>query len=124
MNYNKLVESYFFEPQHIGILDSTQPRTICSRNVDFELYLAANEKGVIVQATFKANGNPYLIAGFEWVCRQLQGTAVNQHPRFNYQDLVQILEIPQSSYPTALLVEKGYCQGVEALKERLSRGQP
>lgn len=122
MNYNQLVEDCFFTPKHVGTLDCTEPFTVLSevglRDKAFlQWYAACNPQGLITQCCFKAYGNPYLIAALEWCCRQLIGTSLDGHPRFDYLQLVNELEIPKVLYPTALLVEQGYRQICEKMKQ-------
>ncbi|WP_419420389.1 iron-sulfur cluster assembly scaffold protein [Legionella sp. D16C41] len=126
MNYNKLVESYFFQPKHVGTLDNTLSRTVyCSlsdafKSNYFNLYLACNEAGLIVTACFKACGSPYLIASLEWLCQQLEGSDIGEHPQLSYRTLIKQLEIPNHLYPIAILVEKGYNHIILAMKEKLN----
>lgn len=126
MNYNELVEHYFFQPEHVGQLDSNQARVFHSRTGSasqgdyFDLYLCCDEDGVILQACFKAYGNPYLIAGVEWACRQLVGKHIDEHSGIDYNLLIQLFDIPRSYYPVALLVEKGYSDVVKKLKDGMA----
>jgi nitrogen fixation protein NifU and related proteins len=127
MIYNELVESCFFQPKHAGVLDCTQKNThksqagSAARGEYFDLYLSFDDAGKILQACFKACGNPYLIAGVEWVCRQLQGTLIDEHPNFDYHFLVKKLAIPKKHYPVALLLENGYRDMVNAVKDQLRK---
>ncbi|MDP1604803.1 MAG: iron-sulfur cluster assembly scaffold protein [Legionella sp.] len=127
MIYNELVENCFFEPKHVGMMDCHLKNTLChqvgnvSQREYFDLYLSFDETGQILKACFKAYGNPYLIAGVEWVCRQLEGTLINEHPKFDYHFVVQKLAIPKSYYPIALLVGNGYHDIVHTVKEQLRK---
>jgi len=122
MNYNKLVERCFFQPEHVGVLDSSQAGVCHSRTGDasrgdyFDLYLCCEKSGLILKACFKAYGCPYLIAGLEWICGQLEGSSISEHPRIDYKALVQLLDMPRRYYPVALLVEKAYCDVVKGGK--------
>lgn len=125
MMYNELVESCFFAPNHIGTLDLSQPLSVhyrggeAGRGEVFDIYLLCDRQGLVLKARFKAYGNPYLIAAAEWLCRQLEGSLINEHPRFNYSGLVQELAIPKTRYPVALLVEDGYRELVIMMKKSL-----
>jgi nitrogen fixation NifU-like protein len=125
MNYNKLVESCFFQPTHVGVLDCEQPGNLRIRQGEpsqgayFDLYVSCEKSGDISKACFKAYGNPYIIAGLEWLCRQLQGTNINTHPKLNYHVIVEKLEIPRPYYPNAVLIESGYCALVTEMKKRV-----
>lgn len=129
MMYNKLVETCFFSPKQVGILDLRQPLSAFYRGGQpgrgdvFELYLLCNNQGLILKACFKAYGNPYLIAASEWLCQQLQGTQINEHPHFDYSYLLSILEIPKSRYPVALQISDAYKEIVQLMKEKLKRGE-
>lgn len=126
MHYNTLVEDCFFTPRHVGTLDCTKPLTASSeagqRNRAFlQWYAACDQRGLMTECRFKAYGNPYLIAALEWCCRHMVGTALGDHPCFNYQHLVNKLDIPNAHYPVALLVEEGYRQLCERLQQVLRR---
>lgn len=128
MIYNKLVESCFFMPKHVGVLDLTQK--LCAyyrggmpgRGDVFDFYLLCNEEGLILKARFKAYGNPYLIAAAEWLCQQLEGSSIKEHPRYDYAYLLNELDIPKLRYPVALQIEDGYRELVQIMKEKLKRG--
>lgn len=109
MMYNKIVQDYFFSPQHVGSIDNNDPFAAVFKSKqkdqgDIEVYLQSNLDRAIVRACFKTNGNPYLIAGLEWLCRQLEGQLIDTIPKINYQELIKILEIPVAQYPLALRV--------------------
>lgn len=122
MNYNKKTEELFFDTQHAGVLDLAKPFTICSRinlekNKCSELYLACDENGLITQVYFKALGDPYLIAGFEWLCRSIEHTELRKHPCIDYSMIVDVLSIPKIRYAAAVLVETSYRQAINSLKQ-------
>ncbi len=125
MMYNELVENCFFRPKHVGVLDLMDNRCVFYRNGEpgrgdfFDFYLLCNKKGLIVKAKFKAYGNPYLIAGAEWLCRQLEDSQIDEHPRFDYAFLLKELDIPKLRYSVALQLEDGYRELVKSMKERL-----
>lgn len=129
MMYNKLVETYFFSPKQVGILDLRQTLSAfyrggqAGRGDVFELYLLCDNQGLILKACFKAYGSPYLIAASEWLCQQLHGSQISEHPRFDHSYLVQLLEIPKSRYPVALQITDGYKEIVQLMKEKLKRGE-
>ena len=80
----------------------------------------------IVQACFKANGNPYVIASLEWLCRQLEGRSIDTASQIDYQRIVKELEIPVAQYPIALrlvfikkyLIEETYILMLRGRKSR------
>ncbi|MDP3268003.1 MAG: iron-sulfur cluster assembly scaffold protein, partial [Legionella sp.] len=116
MMYNKIVQDYFFEPQHIGSLDLRQPFTVHYRggsgnsnlNMIIDFYLQANQEGLIKKACFKTNGNPFIVAGLEWLCRQLEGKNQDQMKPISYRTLMELLEIPSTQSPIAVKMEEVY----------------
>lgn len=125
MIYNELVETCFFEPKHVGTLDLDQSLAGFYRGGEagrgdvFDFYLLCDKKGGILKARFKAYGNPYLIAAAEWLCRQLEGSQISEHPQFDYAFLVEKLAIPKVRYPVALQIEDGYRDLVQIMKKKL-----
>lgn len=125
MNYNKLVERCFFHPEHVGSLDPAQPDTVVSRIGDktrgasFDLYVSCGPGGEIREARFQARGNPYVIAGLEWLCAQLQGSLIARHPRLDYHEIVRQLSIPRTQYPVAVLIERAYRSVIQQMNDRL-----
>ena len=122
MIYNKAVEALFFDTQHAGVLDCAEPFTVCSRigiekNQCSELYLQCDTWGVITEAYFKAMGSPYVIAGFEWLCRKMVNTNVNTHPCIEYSMMVDALSIPKIRYAAAVLVETNYREAIDLLRQ-------
>lgn len=122
MSYNKLVECYFFNPEHVGMLDINQPEVLHHRGGIpgmgdvYDLYLCFDKTGLIKAARFKAFGNPYLIASLELVCQILEGSTLDDHPKFDHSWLVSELEIPKTRYAVALQVEDGYQDLIKQLK--------
>lgn len=109
MMYNKTVQSCFFSPQHIGVLDLNQDFSVAAKSQHkgqamVEFYMQCGPDRFIRRACFKTNGNPYLIAGLEWLCRQLEGQSLDKLPPIDYQLLVKELDIPVTQYPLALRV--------------------
>jgi nitrogen fixation NifU-like protein len=127
--YNKRVEGYFFNPKHVGILDLSENYTASYRGGEagrgdvIDLYLHCDEQGLIINARFKAYGNPYLLAGAEWLCERLEGSTINEHPCIAYNHLLQELEIPKAGLSVALLIEESYRELVQIMKMKL-KGEP
>lgn len=125
ITYNKLVESCFFQAQHVGTLDCSRADTVCvsveeQRNgIRLDLYLSCQTDGLIDKACFRACGNPYVIAGAEYLCRRLQGTSAKEHPCLDYHELVRQLGIPRVQYPLAVLIERAYHQAIQHIQDRL-----
>ncbi|MBL7478983.1 iron-sulfur cluster assembly scaffold protein [Legionella bononiensis] len=125
MMYNKIVQDCFFQPRHVGILDLTEPLVSYYRieqqkpTVIIDLYIQCSRIGLITKACFKANGNPFVIAAMEWLCRRVEGTDVLKPESVNYQLLINELEIPISQYPVALLIEDVYKESLILMKKKL-----
>ncbi|WP_028387597.1 iron-sulfur cluster assembly scaffold protein [Legionella fairfieldensis] len=129
MMYNEIVESCFFRPEHVGSVDLTQPLSVyyrcgeAGRGDICDFYLLCDEKGLVLQARFKAYGNPYLIAAAEWLCQHVEGSLLETHPCFDYASLVKELAIPANRYFVALQIEDGYKELVTMMKVRLKGGE-
>ncbi|CAM4431331.1 MAG: hypothetical protein LEGION0403_FIIPPAGN_01084 [Legionella sp.] len=108
MMYNKTVLDYFFSPAHVGIIDLNDYTVVVKNNQKkqgtIELYMQCGQDRVIQRICFKTNGNPYLIAGLEWLCRQIEGKLIDELPSIDYQLLVNVLNIPVTQYPLALRI--------------------
>lgn len=124
MMYNKSVQDCFFLPRHIGVLDLKSPYTVHYRSGQqnqiniIDLYLQCFENKKISRACFKANGNPYMIAALEWLCRQIEGRDLKDLPVFSYQVLIKELEIPIHQYPVALQVEGIYKEVLTLMNDK------
>lgn len=130
MMYNKVVQDCFFLPRHVGLMDLSAPLTVhfssSQKNQSFttiDLYLQCIKNGLIKRACFRATGNPYVIAGLEWLCRQIEGRSLDNLAPINYQLLIKELEIPTNQYPIALQVEDVYKE-VLALMKKKFEGYP
>ena len=125
MMYNKVVEDCFFALNHGGHLDENKPYTVCSHNQLsgyqglISLCIQCEPCGIVTKACFRAQGNPYLLAGLEWVCRQLEGEPIHLHPKIDYQCLMKILDIPDTQYPVALRIEEVYRQTINKMQIKL-----
>ena len=127
MMYNELVESYFFAPEHVGIIEEITALAAHYRAKEtnlsdvFDLYLLCDSEGFIVKARFKAFGNPYLIAGLEWLCRQLENTLIAKHPCLNYLAIMETLNIPKTNMAAAIQIDEAYKALIEVMKMKLER---
>lgn len=97
-----------FLPEHVGIIDLNNHTVAVKNNQKsqgtIELYMQCGQDRVIQRICFKTNGNPYLIAGLEWLCRQIEGKQIDELPPIDYQLLVKELNIPVTQYPLALRI--------------------
>jgi nitrogen fixation NifU-like protein len=85
-----------------------------------ELYMQCGQDKIIQRACFKTNGNPYLIAGLEWVCRQLEGCDIAQVVPVDYEVLVKELGIPVPQYPLAIRIVGALKEILILMKQRLT----
>ena len=123
--YPSIVTELFFNINHAGVLDCSQAFTICNdnkqdKNFNIKLYLQANLENIIELAKFKTNGNPYIIAGCEWLCQQIEHTDLNIHPYINYSIINNVLQLPKPYYPIALLIENSYNKAITLLNNKLN----
>ncbi|CAM2986502.1 iron-sulfur cluster assembly scaffold protein [Legionella worsleiensis] len=127
MMYNEVVEHCFFHPQHVGVLDLDDPLVVRytveqqKPKVIIELYIQCQVSGFISRICFKASGSPFVIAALEWLCRNTEGTHLMQQKTIDYQTLINVLEIPLSQYPVALLVEDVYQESLKLMQQKLER---
>lgn len=115
----------FFQPQHAGILDCNEAYTVHARagypgrQGYFDVYLQCDNAGLVKKARFRAFGNPYLIAGLELLCGQLENSYLNEHPCFNHRELADRLELPKKQQQLVFLIETGYLNVIVQMKEKL-----
>ena len=113
MMYNKIVRDCFFNPQHAGSLDLSLSRTAFFSTAEFsqdtviELYMHCDELYTVHSMRFRSNGNPYVIAALEWLCRQSVGNNLNQL-NCDFGGLSKVLEIPFNQSPLLLQVQDVY----------------
>ena len=125
MMYNKTVQDYFFSPQHVGLIDLSSDLTVVFANTQkdqgtIEFYMQCTQDGIIQRVCFKTNGNPYLIAGLEWLCRQVEGLPLDKAPQIDYQELINDLNIPVSQYPLALRIVGIYKETLSLMNKRMN----
>lgn len=106
---NEYIQELFFNTKHCGVLDCQQPLTFSSRiylekTKCLEMYITYTSEQLIQYARFRASGNPYLIAGLEWVCRQLENNLWASTTPIDYQTIMQNLQIPTEQYPLIMLI--------------------
>ena len=123
--YNKTVEDCFFKVQHSGLLNSSEPLTVHFRTsqngpvlVIIDLYLQCDANGLIRQARFKTNGNPFVIAALEWLCRRIENQELITLSPLDYRLIITELAIPTAHYPIALQVEDTYKEAVLLMKRK------
>lgn len=125
MIYNKIVYDCFFYPRHVGTIDPSQVDTIMVRNEQkgqalIEFYLQHGQDRGITRACFKTNGNPFLVAGLEWLCRRIEGRIFDEIDPLDYQLLVNELAIPVTQYPLALRIVAVFKESLILMNNRLS----
>jgi nitrogen fixation NifU-like protein len=125
MVYNNTVRDYFFSPRHIGVLDINQDFVVVFKNNqkgqgDIEFYMQCSPESVIQKVCFKTNGNPYLIAALEWLCRQLEGQSVDKMFFLGHEALIKELGIPRLHYPLAVRVMQVLKESLTLMNQKLA----
>ena len=119
--YNKLVENFFFYPKHVGILDINESRTVFFSNYKFSkevlitLYMHCDSQETVDSITFKTNGNPYVIATLECLCRWTLDKELD-YCSFKSNELIQLLDVPFNQVPAILQVQDVYKETVILMK--------
>jgi nitrogen fixation NifU-like protein len=109
--YNDNVQDCFFNPVHVGELDLRSPDVVSlhreqlGKQNSVSLFVKCSASGEILKASFKCNGNPYMIAALEWICRQSEGKQLKSISEFDHDKLIKYLEIPNNHYPVAIYIE-------------------
>jgi nitrogen fixation protein NifU and related proteins len=124
MMYNSTVNDCFFAPRHVGTLELNHDFVVVFKNKQkdqgiIEFYMQCGQDRLIHKLRFKTNGNPYLIAGLEWLCRQLEGQALDEVALINYQVLINELDIPVPQYPLALRIVQVFKESLILMNNRL-----
>ena len=125
MMYNKLVKTCFFDIRQGGSIEELSSEQCVIKHFSekagqsMEISLACSKVGVIECARFRAQGGPFVIAGLEYLCRQLEGSALEKHPCFSYQEFIALFEIPDNLFPQALRIEDLYSDAIKKMKEAI-----
>lgn len=110
MMYNETIEDFFFHPKHVGSMDNTNPLTthfgIKQNGLSIRLFVRHTESRVIERACYQTNGNPYVIASLEWLCRKIEGASLDALPALHYQQIIEALDMPSSKYPEAVQIDR------------------
>jgi len=77
MNYKELVLQLFFNPEHACIFEHNQDYRVnqyidASKTQQIEFYVAFQETGAPCSVRYKVRGNPYMIAGAEWMAQMVE----------------------------------------------------
>ena len=123
MMYNKLVTDYFFHPLHVGELATITPFSVvvtssAQISLFMQLSLQCDALGRITKALFKTNGDPFTIAGLEWICRAFEGENMDMNPPITHQQIMAELERPSQYFPRAIALEKIALDAITQLKKR------
>lgn len=121
MIYNDLVEQLFFDLDHAGLDDwvkadihLTVSNTTKSQIIEFHLVMQSH--GDIEAVRYLVKGNPFTMAGAEWIARSLEkqrnGTILNTMNPFFWSEL---LAIPKLDKQTAIFLS----QAAQALSEKI-----
>lgn len=123
MMYNEIIKDCFFSPQHVGVIDLNDEGAVVVKNSQkgqgtIEFYMQCGRDKLIQRVCFKSNGNPYLIAGLEWLCRRLEGRITDDVPQIDYQLLIKELNIPVAQSPLALRIAAVYKEILVLMKNK------
>lgn len=128
MMYNKLVQECFFQARHVGVIGNLVPNMVSYRaeysnaSLVIELYLQCSDEGRVTHMCFKTNGNPYMIAALEHLCRQSVGAKLTTLAPLNSSEVIRLLEIPTHQTPLVLQVADVYKEVLVLMKNQLKRG--
>lgn len=117
MQYSELVLKHFFDPQCVGeFTDLTDVITITrgqkSQGYQLQLQLKIQQRKVI-DARFKAYGDPVLIACASFVAMKSIGSPVTALTQFDADFLLSELRLPTVKRHAALLVEQAICDVIQ-----------
>lgn len=115
--YNELVLGCFFNPLHTNLPEKKS--AVHAKIGNMHLSIEVND-GKIIKAGFKSRGNPYKIAGLEWLCSLLEGDLISSHPKIGYREIAEALGIPALQYAEAIALEGLY----KKLIATAIRGEP
>lgn len=124
MMYNKVVEDYFFKPRHVGTLDHSAPRTVYFSNAHYKQNLVINwsmqcdSTGKVCAMCFKSNGNPYVIAALEHLCRVTVEKQINEL-HWRDDELIELLAAPFNQVPALLQVQEAYKEVLNLMNKKL-----
>jgi nitrogen fixation NifU-like protein len=121
--YNIIVRDCFFNPRHVGTIERSLTRTVFYDSIAAQsgalvhLAMHCDIQKCITRMCFQTNGNPYLIASLEWLCREVIRSTLEKGPIINYQRLIEVLAIPKNQSSVAVQVEHAYKE-IVALMQR------
>lgn len=77
MNYNDVVLGLFFNPNHVGISEQNRDYKFgqfvdANQNQQIDFYVDYQSTGEIRSIRYKVKGNPYIIAGAEWMAQEVE----------------------------------------------------
>ena len=109
MQYNDLTHQHFFNSPHVGVLTdnnmvTTRVGTLAAGNV-VQFYLLFDEQHKIINATFKAHGGVYIIAGASLACELLQNKTISEARQLTYTNYAKLLDIPSAKLSCAIFIE-------------------
>jgi nitrogen fixation NifU-like protein len=97
----------------VGGLDVSIPGVVFFSNAAFsqgvliDLYLHSDGNHTVLDMRFKTNGNPYVIAALEWLCRQSVGKKL-ELLSFNREEYINLLALPFNQVPLVMQIEDVY----------------
>lgn len=114
-NYSQLsplLLAHFDHPQHVGCLDEkdTGVKTIFvnspqgEEEIRFQIHLT--DAGNIADVAWQAKGSSTTLACCSWFSEWVLGRSLLEVQRFEVQELIAALSLPQVRYNSAMLIEQ------------------
>lgn len=109
MNYPDIIKQHFFEPYHLGEWPASQDDVMIAKAGSYSLgalvqIQCLHEEEKIIQARFKAYGDPFLIAAASITTKWLEGQSFEAIENFHYQMLTDALSLPKPQQHCATIV--------------------
>ena len=111
MNYSPLIYHYFNNQQYVGEFPHSEQGILSAENgtpgisdvvkISFKL----DSKHTILDAKFKAYGNPYTIAILAWICETMVNKPIAQLSEITYRAIIDLFELPEHKIKSAILIE-------------------
>lgn len=109
MNYSKLLLNHFFSPHNVGEIEESENVVVGSAGTrgmsDTVVIYLTIHKNKITDAKFKAYGSPATIASASLATTLLKQRSLLEVGSINYQNFIDLLELPQTKWHSAVLVE-------------------
>jgi len=109
-SYSNSVVQLFEEPNYVGILDVSDSDTYVVKVQEscygaFLILSILLDNEIIKKILFKTRGCPYLIAGADWFCSDLEGKSYKNLKNWSAALLIDKLEVPTEKIGRILIIE-------------------